>query len=1273
MKYFSLLLALALLTFSFSIAQNRTGEDIRPMGESGFSVRGDNFSFSGGGAIAGDEANPGGNRLFGQQDVNNLIAVEPDVLDFGEVNPDAEAEESLTIANAGDSVLVVNSIEIDDEHFSTDFDRAVIEQGTSINVVVTFSTPEAGEFEGSLTIHSNAENNPELVVQLLATCEELPPPNIEVAENAHNFGAVQIGESLNWGMNIANTGGQDLVISDIEVDGGGFSVELDGEMTLAPDEDRNVTVAFAPRVAGEHSAELIIRSNDPDNDGMTIVRAYGVGFEPQDQQAEAVNVEQVSRIFRQLGEAYNVEVRGDYAFLAAGNAGIQIYDISDPDNPVWFSSFEDNYDLANGFKLVGATLYLADSYAGLTILDISDLENIEIIGNVDTGGKAMDLAVSENIVYVADERHGLKVFDVSNPAEPEQIAAVEGSYSIDVDIIDGILCWADGRDSGLRIMDVSDPANPEQIGHIETPGYCNAISVAGDLVYIADGQAGGLRIVDISDPNNPEEIGFLDTPGYGNGLTVDGDLVYFGDGQAGLRIIDVSDPENPEETGSVETRSRCYDVAYIDGHCYVADWRTGMMVVDVSDPANPEEVASFNSEGAWARHVAIMDGIAYLANSGDGLYFVDVSDPEAMEYLNHIETPNTANWVHVAGDYAYVSAAYSGLVIYNVSDLDNPELIGEFDTGYALQAEVNGDYAYIADGRGRGLIVVDVSDPANPQLAGEFNTEGNGRAVTVRGDYAFMADGGDGLLVLDVSDPENIQPAAAVDTRDALSIKLQGDYAYLSDGYAGGVVIIDISDPENPEQIGSANSEGAGKVVEVFEDYAYIGDGDEGLAVFNVSNPENPVEVGYYNTPGYGYAPVYYEDYIFLADGSNLGVYNYIGDDGPMERALTVEFNAGWNLISINVVPEEDLWWREEGPDIIRMTDRLRIDEDFHHIELMKSGLGFFYSPAWGFNNIPYWNLAEGYQVKVDEDVEAEWTGLPIPADTDVPLNENWNMIAYFPTYELDARGPDFYVLSPIIEHVIIAKDGEGNFLSTAWQFSNMPPWRETQGYQVKVEEAVALNYPPEEEEFIARATTASPQTIPNTGRNMSVLVNSIKGLSAAAGDEIRAYSIDGYPVGSGVIDSEGRCGLAVWGDDPSTETVDGLKENEVFELHISGQPLSLTNLREGNGFTYQTDAFTVVDLSGIETIPDEFYLSNAYPNPFNNVTALRYGVPQKSHISVEIFDLSGRLVKSLIDGERKAGAYSSTWKALDQSSGVYLVRMKAESFETTRKLMLVK
>lgn len=400
---------------------------------------------------------------------------------------------------------------------------------------------------------------------------------------------------------------------------------------------------------------------------------------------------------------------------------------------------------------------------------------------------------------------------------------------------------------------------------------------------------------------------------------------------------------------------------------------------------------------------------------------------------------------------------------------------------------------------------------------------------------------------------------------------------------------------------------------------------------------------------------------------------------GLMPRDLVVPFNEGWNLMSINVIPPEEMWERDEGPDVVLMTEQLRIDENNHHIEIFKNKVGQFYSPSWNFCNIPFWDLHEGYLVKVDEGVEATWNGVPIPPDSEIPLDFGWNIASYYPDFELDATAPNFYVLSSIVDNLIIAKDVRGRFMNPAFRFSNMDPWRETQGYMIKVDADAVLVYPDERNGRVADISPVQQSVLPISSENMSLLINSISGIKTESGDQVMAYDVDNNLVGVGTVDEQGRCGLAVWGTDLTVESTDGLNSGEAFELTYRNAisqtefPMQLIKLHEGSGLTYETNAFTVLDVAVSTNVPEEYYLSQNYPNPFNSMTRLDYGLPEASNLSIKLFDMNGRLAATLVDGEMKAGHFSTVINGKNLASGIYWVKMESRTFKATRKIAMIK
>ena len=96
------------------------------------------------------------------------------------------------------------------------------------------------------------------------------------------------------------------------------------------------------------------------------------------------------------------------------------------------------------------------------------------------------------------------------------------------------------------------------------------------------------------------------------------------------------------------------------------------------------------------------------------------------------------------------------------------------------------------------------------------------------------------------------------------------------------------------------------------------------------------------------------------------------------------------------------------------------------------------------------------------------------------------------------------------------------------------------------------------------------------------------------------------------------------------------------------------------------------------EIYPHEFQLHAAYPNPFNPVTAISYEVPIGRQFTIGIFDITGKLVKTLITRKQSAGQAVVQWNGQNDTgiplpSGVYFYRLSSADFTATRKIVLLK
>ena len=89
--------------------------------------------------------------------------------------------------------------------------------------------------------------------------------------------------------------------------------------------------------------------------------------------------------------------------------------------------------------------------------------------------------------------------------------------------------------------------------------------------------------------------------------------------------------------------------------------------------------------------------------------------------------------------------------------------------------------------------------------------------------------------------------------------------------------------------------------------------------------------------------------------------------------------------------------------------------------------------------------------------------------------------------------------------------------------------------------------------------------------------------------------------------------------------------------------------------------------------LPQLFMLSQNFPNPYNAQTTISYSIPNNSLVQIQIFDVLGREILTLLNEEKAAGNYKINFNASNLTSGVYFYRLQAGDFVQTRKMILLK
>jgi hypothetical protein len=111
-----------------------------------------------------------------------------------------------------------------------------------------------------------------------------------------------------------------------------------------------------------------------------------------------------------------------------------------------------------------------------------------------------------------------------------------------------------------------------------------------------------------------------------------------------------------------------------------------------------------------------------------------------------------------------------------------------------------------------------------------------------------------------------------------------------------------------------------------------------------------------------------------------------------------------------------------------------------------------------------------------------------------------------------------------------------------------------------------------------------------------------------------------------------------------------------------------------GEQDTTNCEQVSIID----ETLPITYNLHNAYPNPFNPVTTLRYDLPVQTHVNITVYDMLGRKVRTILNQQQNPGYKSLIWDATNDygksvSAGIYLYQIQAGEYISTKKMVLLK
>ncbi|MCP4546953.1 MAG: T9SS type A sorting domain-containing protein [bacterium] len=105
----------------------------------------------------------------------------------------------------------------------------------------------------------------------------------------------------------------------------------------------------------------------------------------------------------------------------------------------------------------------------------------------------------------------------------------------------------------------------------------------------------------------------------------------------------------------------------------------------------------------------------------------------------------------------------------------------------------------------------------------------------------------------------------------------------------------------------------------------------------------------------------------------------------------------------------------------------------------------------------------------------------------------------------------------------------------------------------------------------------------------------------------------------------------------------------------------------------FWTSSFTLTGVEEHDVPPAAYWLGQNHPNPFNPTTTIRYAVPEAGHVRMQLYDIRGRQVRTLMSRDHEPGYFEFRLDANDLASGIYFYSIEAGTYAATKKLLLLK
>jgi hypothetical protein len=361
---------------------------------------------------------------------------------------------------------------------------------------------------------------------------------------------------------------------------------------------------------------------------------------------------------------------------------------------------------------------------------------------------------------------------------------------------------------------------------------------------------------------------------------------------------------------------------------------------------------------------------------------------------------------------------------------------------------------------------------------------------------------------------------------------------------------------------------------------------------------------------------------------------------------------------------------------------------------IVANDAGQYYVPGFGVDQIGAIDLTRGLECFVNganpQTVTVE--GLPADLSQAIAINPfQVNLISYLPQECMSTDD----VFAGYEDQILLVQDDMGRYFVPSFGVMTLTEMCPGDGYSIFLNGANGFDftYPAGdmarssasfawESYNDASASIMYADDIVKTGISHPIILTSLEGM-VSPGDELVAYANGNVVGATRVVDSTMPIVLAAWGSySEYGVNLPGYAEGDAIELRLyslsEGRELYVEADLEGAyyGSTPITSGTGLVLTSS--AVPMAYDLMQNYPNPFNPSTTIGFSVPESAHVTLSIYDMTGRLVTTLVDGTVDMGVHMVEWNGEDSSgsmvsAGVYIYALESADMVVTNKMIFMK